>query len=426
MLDDAHVVHEREEVVGAHSDALPVDHGDGPPLARRELHRLAEDCRGRRRDGRPGELVADPPRLGSSRRQGLGLLDVVADRTGNRTRIAEGHERAGAGGEHVLGVPVRGRDDAATGGEAEGQRPGRDLLPVTVRGHEHVRRSQEIGDLVDAEEPVVELHVILEAEVDHGTLQREAVALSFTARDIRMRPPRDHVRDLRVALDDRRKRLDHRLEALAGRDQAEGRKLEPLLERVEVATVRAPAGDLGRPARDHPRRPMRHDPDLLPWARSARDQQVARGVGHHDHELRLPADGREDTGLMRRRLGQHGVQGDDERLGQPVRQGRDVLAVAASEDPVLVLEQDDVDIEPTQDPRCAHVVPSDTLRDRGDEPVPLGARRLVDDHDLLDAVDPLDAEERAADVGGERADAAGTRRIGRDDRGAHDEARVPS
>ena len=231
VLDDAHVVHEREEVIRPHADALPVDHHDRRPLARRELHRLGEDCRGRRRDGRPGELVADPARLGARSRQRIGLLDVAADGLRERVRVAERHQRPGAGGEHVLRIPVRGGDDAAAGREAEGQRPRRDLLAVAVGGHEDVRRCEQVGDLVDAEEAVVELDVILQAEIEHGLLQQQPIALALAAGDVGMRPARDEVAHLRVALDDGRERSDHGLEALPCGDQAEGGERERALPR---------------------------------------------------------------------------------------------------------------------------------------------------------------------------------------------------
>ena len=122
---------------------------------------------------------------------------------------------------------------------------------------------------------------------------------------------------------------------------------------------------------------------------------------------------------MRRRLRQHGVERHDERLRELLDQREHVRAVGAAEDPVLVLEQDDVDVQPAENPRRADVVAASRLRDRRHEPGPLRTGRLVDDHDLLDAVDPVYAEERAADVGREGADAAGARWVGRDDRGAH-------
>ena len=70
---------------------------------------------------------------------------------------------------------------------------------------------------------------------------------------------------------------------------------------------------------------------------------------------------------MRRRLGEHRVQGHDERLGEAAGEREHVLAVGAAEDPVLVLEQDDVDVEPPEHPRGAHVVAADGLRDRREQ-----------------------------------------------------------
>ena len=113
------------------------------------------------------------------------------------------------------------------------------------------------------------------------------------------------------------------------------------------------------------------------------------------------------------------MQRHDERLRQLLDERRDVLAVAPAEDAVLVLQQDDVDVEPAEDARCADVVAANALRDRRDEARALRPRRLVDDHDLLDAVDLVEAEKGAADVRRESADAAGARRVGGDDRGAH-------
>ena len=164
---------------------------------------------------------------------------------------------------------------------------------------------------------------------------------------------------------------------------------------------------------------MRHDSHLLGGARPTVDEEAARGLRHDDHELCLAANVGEDECLMRCRLGENRVQGHDEGLRQLSRQRCNVVTVPAAEDPVLVLQEDDVDVEPTQDPGRTNVVAAHTLRNRCDEARPLGSRRLVHDHDLLDPVDVVEAEESAAHVGREGADAAGTRRVGGDDGGAH-------
>ena len=70
----------------------------------------------------------------------------------------------------------------------------------------------------------------LEPEVEHAPLERHPVALSLSVGDVGMRPAGDQVEHVGVLLDDRRQRLDHRLEPLAGGDQPEGREQEAVVE----------------------------------------------------------------------------------------------------------------------------------------------------------------------------------------------------
>ena len=240
-----------------------------------------------------------------------------------------------------------------------------------------------------------------------------------------MGPAGDQVQRLRVTLHDRRQRLDRHLESLPGRDQAEGGQQEALLHPLVSArhrrhVERAPSGGLllAAPCELH-RRAVRHDSDLVGRARADLGEQPPCRVGHHDRELCLIAESGEHLELMRRGLRQHRVQGHDERLGQLLGEGQHVLAVGAAEDPVLVLEQDDVDVEPADEPGRAHVVPANRLRDGGQQLGPLRARRLVDDHDRADAIDAREREQRRSHVEREGADATCTRRIRREDRGTH-------
>ena len=137
------------------------------------------------------------------------------------------------GREHVLRVPVRRRDDAAAGRDRERERAGGDLLAVAVRRHEDVGRGEQIGKLADREEAVVELDVVAETELEHAPLEHQAVPLAFARGNVRVRPSCDHVDDLGVTLDQRRKRLDRDLEPLARRDQAERRE-EKAVRRARV------------------------------------------------------------------------------------------------------------------------------------------------------------------------------------------------
>ena len=164
---------------------------------------------------------------------------------------------------------------------------------------------------------------------------------------------------------------------------------------------------------------MRHDSNLLLGARAALDEESLSGVRHDDHELRLLAELGQDFELMLGRLREHGVERDDERLCQRLRERQHVLAVEAAEDAVLVLEEHDVDIEPAEHARGADVVAADRLPDRREERAPLWAGRLVQDRDDVDALDVVDAEERPSQVSREGADAAGARRKCGDDRCPH-------
>ena len=164
---------------------------------------------------------------------------------------------------------------------------------------------------------------------------------------------------------------------------------------------------------------MRDDANLLLGARADVDEQSKRRVGHHDHELCFAAQLRQHLRLVRRGLGEDRVQRHDERLGELTREREDVFAVTSAEDPVLVLEQHDVDVEPPQHPGRSDVVATDRLRDRREQTAPLRARRLVHDCDEIRYLERIRAEESASQVGSKRTDPAGARRERGDDRGPH-------
>ena len=228
-----------------------------------------------------------------------------------------------------------------------------------------------------------------------------------------------------MALDDRGKRRDRGLEAFALGDQPERGEdesvIDPSREGLRRPTVRLrdPCCELSGAACEDRRGAVRDDPHLLPVAHAAFDQQSASGLGHHDDDLGLFAKGSEDLRLVRGRRREHGVERHDERLRQLLRERHDVLAIAAAVDPELVLEEDDIDVEAAEYARRPHVVAADRLGDRGDETGALRTRGLVDDDDALDAIDGRKTEESSTDICGKGADSAGSRRIGRNDRGTH-------
>ena len=303
-------------MIGSHGHELWVEPGERPPASRRQLDGLAQHGRGRLGHRRPGELRADPPCLGARGGEPLGLVDVAADGVGERRGVGERDELAGPRREHVLRVPVRRRDDGAAGGDSEGERARGDLLAPLVRRDEDVGRGEQVGDLVDRQEAVVELDVVLEAEVEHRLLERQAVTLSLAVRHVGVRPAGDDVHHLGMALDDRRQRLDHRLDPLAGRDQPEGREQEPLARRraLEAPFSCARARTHRRAVRaPSARRAGRPEPCSAGHASLATSSRFAVSViTITSSAWRQSA--ASTSSLMRRRLREHGVQRDDERL----------------------------------------------------------------------------------------------------------------
>ena len=168
---------------------------------------------------------------------------------------------------------------------------------------------------------------------------------------------------------------------------------------------------------------MLDDADLVRGAAVHPQKQLSRCLCHHDHTLRLLAQGGQHFALVIRRLRKDGVKRQDERSRELPRERQHVLAVGAAEDPVLVLQQDDVDVESTQQPCCSDVVAPHCLRHGREDIVALRARRLVDDGDRAHALHARGREQRCADVEGERSDPARARRVRREDRSTHGSVR---
>ena len=155
-----------------------------------------------------------------------------------------------------------------------------------------------------------------------------------------------------------------------------------------------------------------------------RRKQLSRSLRHHDHALRLLAQRGEHVALVIRRLREHRVKRQDERSRELLGERQHVLAVGTAEDPVLVLQQDDVDVESTQQPCRSDVIAPHRLRHGREDVVPLRARRLVDDRDCTHALHARNRQQRRPDVERERSDPARARRVRREDRSTHG-ARAP-
>ena len=159
-------------------------------------------------------------------------------------------------------------------GEREGERAGGDLLAVSIRGHEHVGRGEELRELVDREEPVVELDVLAEPELEHALLEHHAVALALAMRDVGMGAAGDHVGHVGAALEDLRERLDHRSRGpCPARSARRSRAGTPSPSAPVRVTPRKPARRPDAPRGDPARRAVRDDPHLLGGAGAALDEE---------------------------------------------------------------------------------------------------------------------------------------------------------
>ena len=227
--------------------------------------RFAKHVGGRLCDRRPAEGGADARSLASCGGERLGLVDETADSCAQRVGVAEAEQLAGAGREHVARIPVRRRHGRTACAEREGERARNALLAARIRGDEDVGGGEQVGQLADVEEAVVELDVLGEIEVADATLEHQAVLLTFPTRDLRVRAAGDQIQHLGMTLDDRRHRVEHHLDALPRREQAERAEEEARVHSGIAAgghVPRAPTRiQLCACARELDRRSVRDDVD---------------------------------------------------------------------------------------------------------------------------------------------------------------------
>ena len=221
---------------------------------------------------------------------------------------------------------------------------------------------EEQRELVDGEESIVEHDVRSETELERTLLEHQPVPLALAPLDVGMRAAGDRVDEVRIPLDDRRKRLDHGLDPLAGRDEAERREAEPAvaaIARCDLSSRALAARAIrraGAPCGTTRTFSSGHVPESTSSRSAVSVITITSSASLHSSVS--------TSAWCARRLGQDRVQRHDERLRELAREREDVLAVPAAEDPVLVLEQHDVDVEPPQHPGRSDVVAANRLRDR--------------------------------------------------------------
>ena len=249
-----------------------------------------------------------------------------------------------AGGDHRLAG--RQRLDQDTGGH---------LFPGVVGEEHHVGLLDHAAEGRQVEVAGVELDEMADAPGRGAGLEGGAVGLALPVDDPRVGLAHDEVAGSRVEVHEFGQRVDGPFDALA-------RAEEP------------PGEDGGSPARSAS--PIRAVGDLrlsgAPWGmratrwrvdRVAGQEAAAGGGGHDHHGVSGGQDAFQDLALMRGRIDEDRVEHHDDRDGELVEDGEDLIAVRSAVDPVLVL--DDHHVESAEDLRRLGLTPRRT----GDEVV---------------------------------------------------------
>ena len=293
------------------------------------------------------------------------------------------------------------RDDRDPRGEGVGQRPRGDLLGVPIRRDEDVAGRQPGRELGVVDVAIHEVDPTLQPEP--GSLRREllAVGLAGPPADLRVGRPDDRVARLRHVRIDPGERVDDEPEPLVRSEQAEAED-----ERT-VAHANTSLGQ--RRIQGHKvRHPMRDDFHPVDRDAVALDEDRPAALGHR-HEprgsLREPL---QDPPLEQGRVGENGVEGRDDRDRQRIEEVQEVRAARAAEDPVLVLDADDlhpVGLEPGGEaailgPVARRQAVADDRRVRE----PLAA--ALEGDDAESAVRPAVGSQPLHEVAGERGDPA--------------------
>jgi hypothetical protein len=282
-------------------------------------------------------------------------------------------------------------------------------LGIEVGSHVDVGCQQQLDDVPLRQVEVEEGHVTLESEPLDQRDQLVSIPLAVPPDELGVRLARDQVEHRRVLLPDGRHRLDHVLETLAGVDQPEGRDQGPA-GHPELLLHPDPAVrlDRGHAVRDDGDRPA----DAV-----ARRQQADRGFGHDDRPA-TQSHHRPDGFTHRgRRLGRHAVEGGDDRFGQRLQEGPEVIRVDAvgpgAVEPELVLDVDHVDVRGVDAGRGRPVALDVPLLDAPAHLAAVGTHlvRLVDGGDA--GGDPgIRRLDRGHQVVGEGGDSAATGKMG--------------
>ncbi len=277
---------------------------------------------------------------------------------------------------------------------------------------EHIGGGEQASEIAKIEETIEKQDVVFESQLANPVLQAVAVALALGAHDLRMRPPCDHVHDIRHGDAYGGHRFESDLDPLAGgqqpeaRDHRPARHAEPVLRVVGIERL----VQLRWSA-------VRHDAELARAHEVLLEHQPPSSRGEDHDGPRSVAKSSDDAGLVLGRAGKHRVHRNHERDVERVDEVEDQLSVRPTEDPELVLEQDHV--EAIGDARCFFIRRSVLLTD-GRHDVRPELLRVADDCRNAGTFQAISSVQRLHDIGGERSDATHSRRVRTNNESAHE------
>ncbi len=252
----------------------------------------------------------------------------------DRAGITPRHQNAAVLGEDFACVPIRCRNRRLARANGIGQRARGDLFGLEVGRDVDVTSREKLGELGLADESVVENHVRVDAQLFRARFEHQPVHFAVVFAHVRMGRAQHDVKGLREALENRRQRIDDRLDALVRRKQSKGEDDQAPLDAQAILALSC-GHEIGDPVMDHVDLVLRHAVHTL--------QERCALFAHDDDPLGQSAQLAQDRALQGRRLGQNGVQGADDGHAQVTQEGQNVTARLATEDPVLVLHAGNVD-----------------------------------------------------------------------------------
>ena len=249
-------------------------------------------------DGRPCEPLGLELRLASHRSGQRVVGEQAAERLRDRLGILVRHHDAAGRDQLFDRMREGGRDDGLARRDGLDEDAGADLLTGLVRQQHDVGAADQRAQGGRVEVSILEYHAIRDTLLRRQPAQTVPISLALPEEHLGVRLSGDHVDRRGVEVAQIRHGFDAVLQALAGPDQSPGQ------DDGFGAMDDARPLDVGRGS-------VRDDGDVIGRDVVDRDQPAPGGVGHGDQDVRGLHELLQHQPLMRRRLGEHGVQHDD-------------------------------------------------------------------------------------------------------------------